>query len=241
MKGRIHSIESLGLFDGPGIRTVFFLKGCPLACKYCHNPDTQSFEGGTMYTVEEIVALAKKNKSYYDASGGGVTFSGGEPLMQGDFLIQCIKALKEENIHVALDTSGYGQKQYMEEIIGLVDLILLDIKHIHKQGYKDLIGVEMDGLLYFMNLIKKCNTQVWVRHVMVPSYTDSYEAMEKLIDMVKDISKWLVKVEILPYHKLGKEKYKLLNREDPLTNVNPMDEKKAQEFEAFVRSSLENI
>jgi pyruvate formate lyase activating enzyme len=241
MKGKIHSIESLGLFDGPGIRTVFFLKGCPLACKYCHNPDTQDFEGGDLYSVEDVVKLAKKNKSYYDSSGGGVTFSGGEPLMQGEFLIQCIKALKKENIHVALDTSGYGQKKYMKEIISLVDLILLDIKQIHNMGYKDLIGVEIHGLLYFMDLIKNSDTPVWIRHVMVPTYTDSYESMEKLMDMIKDILKWVVKVEILPYHKLGKEKYKLLNREDPLTNVNAMDENKALAFEAFICTSLKSI
>lgn len=238
MKGAIHSIETLGLLDGPGIRTVFFLKGCPLACKYCHNPDTQEMGGGQMYDVDGIVALAMKNKSYFDATGGGVTFSGGEPLMQGDFLLACIRALKAEGIHVTLDTSGYGQEDTMADIISAVDLILLDVKHVNEAGYKDLIGVSMTGLKAFMDLIKIKHTPVWIRHVMVPSYTDSQEAMADLVKLSKHIDQWVEKIEILPYHKLGTDKYAQLELVDPLMHIGEMDEDTARDFETEVNAAL---
>lgn len=241
MKGSLHSIETLGLLDGPGIRTVFFLKGCPLACKYCHNPDTQDTDGGQIYEVEDLVNIALKYKSYYEATGGGVTFSGGEPLLQGDFLLSCIKALKAEGIHVTLDTSGYGQKNTMSEIIKMVDLILLDIKHVSDSGYKNLIGVSMNGLNHFMTLLKKENTPVWVRHVMVPSYTDNEKSMDELLKISKEIVGHIEKIEILPYHKLGEQKYVQLNRQDLLKDVDEMNVEEAQAFETKINERLSHL
>lgn len=241
MRGSVHSVETLGLLDGPGIRTVFFLKGCPLACKYCHNPDTQSTDGGQIYSVNDVVSVAKKNKSYYEATGGGVTFSGGEPLLQGDFLLSCIKALKEEGIHVTLDTSGYGQKNTMSEIIKLVDLILLDIKHVDDLGYKNLIGVSMNGLNHFMSLLKLSNTPIWVRHVMVPTYTDNQESMDKLLSLSKDILNWVEKIEILPYHKLGIDKYSQLDLIDPLKTIDEMSVEIAEAFEENINQTLTQL
>jgi len=241
MKAYVHSVETLGLLDGPGIRTVFFLKGCPLACKYCHNPDTQAFGGGDLYQVEDILAIARKNRSYYDATGGGVTFSGGEPLMQGDFLLACIKALKAEGFHVTLDTSGYGQPNTMGEIIDLVDLILLDVKHYDDLGYKDLIGVPMRGILDFIELLKQYDTPVWVRHVMVPTYTDTQEAMDKFMLLIKDFKNWVDKIEILPYHKLGIDKYSQLGMVDPLSHLSEMDEAIAKDFELSINQVLTQL
>lgn len=165
--GNIHSIETMGLVDGPGIRTVVFLKGCPLKCTYCHNPDTQICGGGKAYSVDELVKFAKRYKKYYDASGGGVTFSGGEPLMQGQFLKEAMIALKEEGIQVALDTSGYGDERYYKEILSLTDVLLMDIKHYDDIAHKKLVGKSMKGIRKFMSYLEYFKGKVWIRHVMV--------------------------------------------------------------------------
>ena len=180
-KGRIHSIETLGTMDGPGVRTVFFLQGCPLKCKYCHNPDTQDFNHGTEYTVDEIVAFVKRYKPYYGEEGG-VTFSGGEALMQGKFVLEAVKALKAEGVHIAIDTSGVGQSNYYEEILEYADLVLMDIKHFHQLDYKELTGVSMKRTLPFIEALRNYRGNVWIRHVMVPGMTDSYKSMNELYE-----------------------------------------------------------
>lgn len=240
IKGRIHAIETMGLHDGPGIRTVFFMQGCPLRCKYCHNPDALSFKGGQVYTVDELVMFAKRYKSYYKTSGG-VTFSGGEALMQGAFLLEAIKALKNEGIHVALDTSGIGQSSYFNEILSYVDMVIMDVKHVNKNAYKDLTGLSMKRLDAFHDALQAFNGQIWVRHVMLPGYTDNLTSMDALFNYISLWHKKIEKIEILPYHKLGVDKYYQLGLEDPLKDIDEMDSSIAKSFELYLMKKLKKL
>ena len=167
IKGRIHSIETMGLVDGPGIRVVVFFQGCKLRCTYCHNPDTWNENTGTEYTVEEVVSKIKKFKSYFQTSGGGVTFSGGDPLRQPEFLLEVLKACKAEGIHTCLDTSGVGFGDY-EEILKYTDLVLYDVKHLTEKGYLDLTGFKMDETNKFLEAVRKNQTKLWIRQVVLP-------------------------------------------------------------------------
>ncbi len=235
MMGSVSTIESLGLVDGPGIRCVVFLNSCKLRCLYCHNPETWRM-GMLNYTPEQLVERVKRYKSYFDKNGG-VTFSGGEPLLQPDFLIKCCKLLKEENIHIALDTAGVGIGKE-KEILELVDLVILDIKHVEKEGYKFLTGYKIDDSLNFIKLLNKSNKKVWLRQVIVPKVTDSYEYVDKFINFIKQIDN-VEKVEFIPYHKLGSEKYEELGLENPMEHMPPMNIKKTKElYDYFIKSNV---
>lgn len=234
LKGRVHSIETMGLVDGPGIRTVFFMQGCPLKCKYCHNPDALDFNGGKEYTVDELVAFAKRYKPYYK-NDGGVTFSGGEALMQSPFIYEAMKALKAEGIHIALDTSGVGQSSYYEKILDLVDVVLLDIKHFEAKSYFDLTMSSMKRTDKFMEALSDYKGELWIRHVMVPGVTDSYAAMDELCSYITKWSNIIEKIEILPYHRLGVDKYYQLGLEYPLEGVPEMDKEEALKYQDYLR------
>jgi len=240
VKGRIHSIETMGLHDGPGIRTVFFMQGCPLRCKYCHNPDALSFKGGKEYTVSDLLAFAKRYKAYYK-SNGGVTFSGGEALMQGEFLLEATKALKAEGIHVAIDTSGVGQSSYFESILKLVDMVIMDVKHFNKQDYKDITGLSMKRTDAFNDALRHFEGKLWVRHVMVPGFTDNEASMDAFFNNISHWHKIIEKVEILPYHKLGVDKYYQLDLEDPLKDVEAMDPSIAKDYELYIMNKLKGL
>lgn len=238
IKASLHSIETMGLVDGPGIRTVFFLQGCPLRCLYCHNPDSQNFMAGKTIDTRQVVDLANRYKAYYRASGGGVTFSGGEPLMQGAFLIEALSALKAQGIHTCIDTSGYGMPKYYEEIFKLADMFLLDVKHVEAKAHEHLVGRSIDGIISFIKALKKFKGKVIIRHVMLPGETDDYNSMRKLLNIIEPIEKKVEKIEILPYRKTGMEKYSRLNRKDPLSDVPPMSPKLASKFEKWVNEQL---
>lgn len=233
---RLHSVETMGLFDGPGIRTIFFLQGCPLRCAFCHNVDTQDPKIGKEITVEQIVSRSVRMKPYFEKSGGGVTFSGGEPLLQGKFLVEAIKALRKENIHVAVDTSGFGDVRYYDSIIGNANLILLDVKHYEKKSFRDITEVSNQPLLYFMESLKKHNTPIWIRHVMMPGVTDSKYHMEKLCEFILPLKNIIEKIEILPYHTMGIEKYKTLGIDYKLKDMPPMDKEVAKELEIYINN-----
>lgn len=237
---KLHSIETMGLVDGPGIRTVFFLSGCPLRCVFCHNPDTQSMAYGRDITVGEIVKRAKRMKPYYK-NGGGVTISGGEPLASGAFVLDAIRALHEEEIHVAVDTSGVGDTKYYDQIAKEADLILLDIKHYDPYFFNEITKNYQDKLIKFMESIKKTDTRIWIRHVMMPFVTDTLEDMEKLVDFVKPLKKNIDKIEILPYHKMGVGKYKELGKKYRIKNMEAMDKKKAKHFEIYANNMLKSL
>lgn len=236
--GKLHSIETMGLVDGPGIRTVIFLQGCPLKCQFCHNPDSQSYIGSNEITVDEVVTLAERYKEYYKASGGGITFSGGEPLMQGEFLTHALKALKEKGVSTCIDTSGYGQTQYYEEIFKYTDHILLDIKHTRADAHMALTGRDMGGIRHFLKMLQKFEGTVTIRHVMVPGLTDNQAIMDELLAMIEPIQKKVDKIDILPYHKAGTEKYSQLNLTYTFETVPAMSPNTAAEFEKSINDAL---
>ncbi|MFD3156245.1 pyruvate formate-lyase-activating protein [Haloimpatiens sp. FM7330] len=235
--GRIHSFESMGLVDGPGIRSVVFLQGCTLRCAYCHNPDTWCLSGGKEITPKELVDKLIRFKTYYDRSGGGVTFSGGDPLLQADFLIETLKLCKEKGINTAIDTAGYGIGKY-DEILKYTDVVLLDIKHIDSTGYVKLTGKNTKKINEFLNAIEKSNVKVWIRHVVVPGITDSKEHIIKLSKIIKEEVKNVEKIELLPYHTLGVEKYEKLNISYTLEGVEPMDKEKCRKLEELLRKEV---
>lgn len=219
--GRIHSIETMGLVDGPGIRFVAFMQGCAIRCSYCHNPDTWSMKGGDEYTPQDLINKIKRYKSYFKSSGGGVTFSGGDPLLQPDFLVETLRLCKEEGIHTTLDTAGVGLGQY-DEILKYTDLVMFDLKHIDAQKYKDLVGADMSQSIKFLNACQENGTNLWIRHVVVPGITDSKDHLvniKKFVDTLKNVEK----VELLPYHVLGANKYEKMGIKYKLEGLEPMD------------------
>lgn len=234
----LHSIETMGLVDGPGIRTIFFMQGCPLRCQYCHNPDSQHFMGENTITVDEVVNTALRYVDYYKATGGGVTFSGGEPLMQGAFIAEAAKALKAIGVSTCVDTSGYGISKYYDAVLKNVDYLLVDVKHVNPKDHERLIGKPMDGILEFIKHLTHFKGQITIRHVMVPGETDNDEAMHKLLKIVQPIHKKIEKIEILPYHRAGVEKYSQLQLPYLLTGVPEMDSKVAFEYEKKVNQWL---
>ena len=233
--GSISKIETLGLLDGPGIRTVVFLNGCPLRCKYCHNPETWQIKENN-YTEKELVEKLKRNKPYYKASNGGVTFSGGEPLTQLEYLTKVAKLLKKENIHIALDTSGQTNKN-PQELLKYIDLVILDIKHTTKEGYKKLTQGDIEKQENFIKELNKTNIPVWIRQVIVPNITDSKEYIESLKNYLKKI-KNIKKIELLPFHHLGFSKYKELNIPNPLLNTKEMDTEICKKLEQELKKEL---
>ena len=236
VKGRIHSIESMGLVDGPGVRTVVFFQGCNLRCAYCHNPDTWNLSGGEEMSAEDLVKKIARFKPYFSKSNGGVTFSGGDPLLQKDFLIEVLKLCKKNDIHTTLDTAGVGIGDY-EEILKYVDLILFDIKNTTKEGYKELTLRDMDESLKFLEVANKMDKKFWIRHVVVPGITDSEDNIKRLAEMIKGI-KNVEKIELLPYHLLGANKYEGLGIPYRLEGLPAMDKTKAKELEEKLEEYL---
>ena len=228
VKGRIHSIETMGLVDGPGIRFVAFMQGCAIRCAYCHNPDTWAMNGGDEYTPSELVAKIRRYKTYFQASGGGVTFSGGDPLLQPEFLIETLNLCKQEGIHTTFDTAGVGLGDY-DEILKYTDLVLFDIKHIDREKYKDLVGRDMDESIKFLEACQKHGTKLWVRHVVVPGITDSREHLKKVKEFIDTLEN-VEKIELLPYHVLGVNKYQTMGMKYKLEGVEPMDKELLEEM-----------
>lgn len=236
--GSVSKIETFGLVDGPGIRTVVFLSGCKLRCKYCHNPEMWQQQTPN-YTPEELADKIIKNKPYFESSNGGVTFSGGEPLLQSEFLIEVCKLLKKEKIHIALDTSGVGNGNY-EEILSYIDLVLLDIKHTNKEGYKDITGSNIDESYKFIEVLNKSNKPVWIRQVIIPEIMDNEKYLQELKTQIEKINN-IQKIEFLPYHTLGKEKYKELNIKYPYEHLESMDSIKCQElYNKFINEIIKD-
>lgn len=235
-KGYVHSFESMGLLDGPGIRNVVFLQGCNLRCLYCHNPDTWVCSGGTEYTPQDLVDKIVRFKPYFDKSGGGVTFSGGEPLLQPNFLIETLKMLKGQDIHTTVDTAGVGVGNY-EDILKYTDLVLLDIKHYDEQKYKEITGKDMDEFKRFLEALKNSTSRVWIRHVVVPGINDTEEDIDNLCEFIKDIPR-VDKVDLLPYHVLGVNKYEVLGLKYRLQDLEPMSKETAERLKARLKSHI---
>ena len=232
MTGRIHSFESFGTVDGPGIRFVIFLQGCPLRCLYCHNPDTWE-NAGKEYTVEEVVTQALRYKNYFGEKGG-VTVTGGEPLAQIDFVIELFTALKEKGVHTCVDTSGItfnpDRAQSVEKhkkLLETADLFLLDIKHIDDEKCKALTGKSNAHTLAFAKFLSDNHKPIWIRQVIVPGYTDNEEALQRTRAFI-DTLETVEKIEVLPYHTMGAVKYEKLGVQYPLEGVEAPTKEKVQ-------------
>ncbi|WP_432665756.1 pyruvate formate-lyase-activating protein [Wukongibacter baidiensis] len=221
--GKIHSVETCGTLDGPGIRYVIFFQGCPLRCQYCHNPDTWKIDEGKKVTVDELMEDIIKYKSFMKFSGGGVTASGGEALIQHGFLEELFKRCKEEEIHTALDTSGCINLSAVERVIEYTDLVLLDIKSFRTQRYKELTGASITPTLEFAKYLSEINKPMWVRYVLVPGLTDDFDEIEELAAFLGKLQN-IEKVEILPFHKMGEYKWEELGYEYKLKETDPPDE-----------------
>ncbi|EQK48124.1 MULTISPECIES: pyruvate formate-lyase-activating protein [Paraclostridium] len=218
VKGRVHSIETFGTVDGPGIRFILFMQGCPLRCKYCHNRDTWDVKGGTEYTTDEIIEQVKKYSSYMKFSGGGLTVSGGEATLQPEFLKDLFKKAQENEIHTCLDTSGFVNIDVIDPVLDYTNLVLLDLKHMVPEKCKDLVGVSIDKTLELAKHLSDRNIPVWIRHVLVPGITDDRENLElmgKFISTLKNVDR----VELLPYHTLGVHKWENMGFEYELKDV----------------------
>lgn len=224
-KGYIHSLESFGSVDGPGVRFVIFTSGCAMRCQFCHNPDTWKMQSGTQYTADELLDKAMKYRAYW-GSKGGITVSGGEPLLQIDFLIELFRKAKEAGIHTTLDTSGnpFTREEpffdKFKELMKYTDLILLDIKQIDDEQHKILTGHSNQNILDMAKCLSDIGKPVWIRHVLVPERSDKDEYLERLHDFISGLSN-VEKVEVLPYHTLGTFKWKELGMEYPLEGINP--------------------
>ena len=216
---RVHSIETFGTVDGPGIRFVLFLQGCYLQCKYCHNRDTWDLKGGEPKSLDDILEKIKRYKNYMMLSGGGVTVTGGEPFLQVKFLIELFKKLKEEGIHTCIDTSGIvAITDDIKELLKYTDLVLLDIKHIDDEKCKKLVGVSNKRELEFAQYLNENNIKIWIRQVLVPGYTDDEEDLKRLKKFIKSL-KTVKTVQVLPYHSMGKFKWEKLGNKYELEDV----------------------
>lgn len=205
--GYVHSVYHGGMVDGPGIRSVIFLSGCPLRCLYCHNPDTWKKESGDLLTIEYVVGEVLKYKSFHKATRGGITISGGEPFVQSEFLIELLKACKAHDIHTAIDTSGYTSRETAKEALQYTDLLMLDIKSYNAEAYKKITGVSIDRSLEMLRISQELSVPIWVRYVLVPGLTDDIEELKGLAKFLRDY-KNVEKVDILPFHKAGEYKWK---------------------------------
>ena len=226
IRASIDSIETFGLVDGPGIRVVVFFNGCKLRCKYCHNPEMWTKKAEN-YSPQELVEKIKRYKSYFK-DNGGVTFSGGEPLLHSKFIIETAKLLKQENIHIALDTSGVGLGDY-NEILPYIDLVILDIKHTKPLGYKELTNLEINESEEFIKELNKSNVPVWIRQVIVPGIMDNYEYIDSLINYLYKINN-IKRVDFLPFHRLGREKYLSLGLTYPYEDKPEMDKEECNKL-----------
>ncbi len=219
IKLRVHSYESGGTVDGPGIRFVVFLQGCPLRCQYCHNPDTWNLKGGKIVSAHDIVEEVLKYENFMSFSHGGVTFSGGEPLVQKQALVSVFEELKKHNIHIALDTAGTTNiDEVTSSLLDNTDLVMLDVKHIVGSKHKTLTGMSNEKNFAFLNFLKEKNIRTWIRWVIVPNFNDTVEYAEKFASFINDYPN-VELVELLPYHQHGVYKWKELGLDYPLKDT----------------------
>lgn len=242
MKGYVHSQESFGTVDGPGIRYVVFVQGCPMRCLYCHNPDTWTMNTGKRLDTDEILASYQKNRPYY--TNGGLTVTGGEPLMQIDFVTELFEKAKALDIHTCLDTSGItynpANEAYirkLDRLMEFTDLVLLDIKHIDPAEHRKLTGQPNEGILSFAQYLSDKRIPVWIRHVAVPGITDKTEYLYQLGYFIGGLRN-IKALDVLPYHTLGLPKYETLGIDYPLSGIPAMDKSRALELRAEIIKGL---
>ncbi len=242
MKGRIHSKESFGTVDGPGIRYVLFMQGCPMRCLYCHNPDTWEIVAGSEVEPSQIIAEYEKNRPFY--SNGGITVSGGEPLLQIDFLIELFSLAKENGIHTCIDTSGITYtdrdteyREKLDRLMQLTDLVMLDIKHIDNERHKVLTGHSNEHILAFAKYLEQKTVPLWIRHVIVDGYTTERDELLRLGHFIGGL-KNLRALDVLPYHTMGKAKYASLGIPYPLGDMPALDKKEAAKAKEIILEAI---
>jgi pyruvate formate lyase activating enzyme len=260
MKGFIFSVKRYSVHDGPGIRVTIFMKGCPLACLWCHNPEgispfpetvtrinrvgdrefSRSEEVGKYYSVEEILEILNKERVFIDKSNGGVTFSGGEPLLQTEFLLEALKACKQQGYHTAVDTSGYSSAENFISVIPFTDLFLFDLKHLDNTKHFELTGVSNTGIMENFKHLLDSGRDIMLRVPVIPGYNDDYENLEGLRKLIMETkTSSLKKISLLPYHKIGSSKYKRFNVPYRMENVEqPTKERMMQLKEYFSETGI---
>ena len=243
MHGFIHSTESFGTVDGPGVRFVVFLQGCPMRCQYCHNPDTWKMNSGSVRTPQSLIQEYERNAAFY--AKGGITVTGGEALMQLDFLLELFRLAKAKNIHTCLDTSGityrpveseYNRK--LDQLMEVTDLVMLDIKHIDPEGHKDLTGHNNDGILAFARYLDEKQIPVWIRHVVVPGITDDRGQLIRLGQFMGTLNN-VKALDVLPYHVMGVSKYAQLGIPYPLEGVPAATQAQALEARKIILAAYQ--
>ncbi len=238
MNGFIHSTESFGTVDGPGVRFVVFLQGCPMRCKYCHNPDTWKMNTGSLRSAQSLINEYERNRPFYRK--GGITVTGGEALMQIDFVLELFTLAKARDIHTCLDTSGVtyhpGESAYnekLDKLMEVTDLVMLDIKHIDNDDHKDLTGHENTGILAFARYLAEKDIPVWIRHVVVPGITDDPGQLTRLGEFIGGLPN-VKALDVLPYHIMGVRKYQELGIPYPLEGVKPATKQQAMEAKKII-------
>lgn len=231
MTGYIHSIQSLGTVDGPGVRSVIFASGCPLRCVYCHNPDTWNMKDGEATDARSLAERIKRFKPYI--KDGGVTFSGGEPLLQAEFFCEVAEELKKEGLHIALDTSGAVMNEGVKKLLSLCDLVLLDIKFTRKEDYRKYTGSRLENVLAFLDYCEEKEIPVWTRTVIAPDINDSEQFIKELAELTKG-KKCIEKKELLPFRKLCLEKYENLGIPFALRDTPEMSEERLEFLRTYM-------
>lgn len=242
MKGRIHSLETFGTVDGPGIRFVLFLQGCALKCKFCHNADTWDTTGGTEMTVDEVLAEIEPYLNYYRNSGGGLTVTGGEPTLQAPFVTEVFKAVKEKwGLHTTLDSSGFSETAKAEKLMEVTDLVLLDLKQMDREKHIWLTSQPNDRTLTFAKYLSDHGKKMWIRHVLIPGITDSASHLLEMGEFIGSLH-GVEKVEILPYHEMGVYKWEELGKEYPLKGQrSPSDEEVERAYELIHKGRTKQL
>lgn len=238
--GRVYSMESFGSVDGPGVRFVVFLQGCAMRCRFCHNADSWDMTKGEVYSAEDLLKKALRFRAYWGEKGG-ITISGGEPLLQMDFLLEFCRMAKENGVHVTIDTSAspFTTKEpffgKFQELMKYVDLFLLDIKEINEEAHQTLTGCSNQNVLAMARYLSEIGKPVWIRHVLVPEYSDKDEDLKALDDFLKTLNN-VERVEVLPYHTLGVFKWKELGLEYPLEGINPPSRERIENANALLHT-----
>lgn len=240
-KGYIHSLESFGSVDGPGVRYVIFLSGCAMRCQFCHNPDTWNMQAGTPYTADELLEKALRYRSYW-GSKGGITVSGGEPLLQIDFLLELFTKAKEKGVHTTLDTCGnpFTREEpffsKFEKLMEVTDLVMLDIKHMDEEQHVLLTGQKNDNILDMAKYLSDTGKSMWIRHVLVPERSDRDDYLWKLHDFIEKLDH-VERVEVLPYHTLGVYKWKKLGIPYGLEGIEPPTQERIQNANEILKTA----
>lgn len=237
MIGKINSVESFATLDGTGIRYEIFFQGCPLRCNVCHNPETWDINGKCEnISVQDLIIRIKRFKPYFN-NNGGVTLSGGEPLLQIDFLLELVKVLKQEQIHIALDTSGCVLNKKVKKLISQIDLVILDLKHNSEENYKKYTHGSLQQTMLFLNELNIQQVPTWIRTVVIPGINDSEKEIDKYLKLIENKS-CVKKYELLAFHTMGFSKYENMGFNNPLINTKALTEEKREQLQAFVNKQL---